>query len=139
MTRNRNWIWFFVALAVLAVVVIMLLGLARDYVSQQRLTSEQLEEGRLLWGKGGAEGYELKYTVQRGPGEKLEKYEVRVRGGKAEYVSRNDKALVLEPGQEVYYGMPALFNYLWDYLNLDSNPKSTAAFSRAAFDPADGH
>jgi hypothetical protein len=135
--RNRNWLWYFAALLVLAVVVIVLLGVAKWHIQQQRLTPEQLEAARRLWTEEGPADYELLYTVRRGREEKVERYEVRVRQRQTEFVSLNGAALmpVLYPN----YGMNTLFSDLWGFLNTDARLSKPGVFQRAVFDAIDGH
>jgi hypothetical protein len=137
MQRTRNWIWFFLALVALSIVVVVVLGVAKYYVWQQRLTPEELEANRKLWEAKKPRDYDLFYTVRRAGDSEPERIEVRVRDGKTEYVSLNGNRLGV--GQHQYYGMSIMFHDLWRFLKVDSEADGREGLHRAAFDPEDGH
>jgi hypothetical protein len=134
--RNRNWIWFFAAVAVLAVVAILLLRYASIRFGQVRLTPERLEEARKLWEEKGPISYELVYTKRLGRNDP-EKYVVRVRNGVPESVTRNDKPMEKRLYED--YTMTALFRDLWGFLKEDEKPGAARTTTWARFDDEDGH
>jgi hypothetical protein len=135
--RNRNWVWFFVAVGVLAVVAIAVLIYGMRFRRPPLLTKERLEAARKLWEEKGPKDYELTYEVRRAGSDKTDVYVVRVRQGKTDSVRVNG----VELGAEKFssYGMPAMFNDLWQFLRLNDEPGQPKATVWATFDEEDGH
>jgi hypothetical protein len=135
--RNRNWVWFFVAVGVLAVVAIVVLRYATQRFGRLLLTKERLEAARKLWDEKGPKDYELSYDVKRAGSDKADVRVVRVRGGKTEFVS--DNGIALGADKFSFYGMPAMFAELWDFLKENDKTGQPKATLWAIFDEDDGH
>jgi hypothetical protein len=130
---NRGWIWFFAILSILAVIFI---GIQIWYNQRQQLTPEQLRDARARWAEKGPHDYDLQYTIKKI--DATETFDVKVRGGKVTSVVMNGQ-LQLEPWQYRYHSIPALFGFIDDFLQIDSQPGSPRTFAVASFDPEDGH
>jgi hypothetical protein len=133
--RNRVWIWFFVALAVLTV---LLIGIQIGYRWSHQLTLAQLEEAQTRWKQNGPRNYEMEYTVKRG--DNMDVYEVRVRDGLVISLTLNGQPV--EARFNRYSTMPALFGFIRDFLEADAQPGETGkrrVYMAATFDRADGH
>jgi hypothetical protein len=129
--RNRGWIWFFVVLAVLTVASITVLNV---FIRGRQLTLEQLHQARAVWDRQGPRDYNLTW-VQKGsvPGT----FHVKVRNGKA--VSVTPDGPPLEDRLYANYTMPALFEFIEDFLRHDAEPGKPRTFTTATFDAEDGH
>jgi hypothetical protein len=130
--RRRNWIWFFAVLVLLAVIAIWV---QIWHSGRQQLTFEQLAHARDLWKAKGPANYDMNYEIH--VLDSTDRYSVRVRGGKAIAVTRNDQPV--EQRQFRYSDMPALFGFIEDFLEQDSQPGTPRTFATASFDPTDGH
>jgi hypothetical protein len=129
--KSRTWVWFFVVLAVLAVTAI---GVSAYYNSQQRVTAERLQAARALWDANGPRDYDLTLTKQGGA---TGRFRVYVRNGKVVLATMDGR-----PVEARLYNtldMPALFDDIQTFLEIDSKPNSPRTFTRGVFDPADGH
>jgi hypothetical protein len=137
--RNRNWVWFFVVLALLALAAV---GISTAYNLRQQLRPDALENAQALWKEKGPASYVLEYTKTIG---EPETFVVKVR-------HRRTVSVMLYPGDRVqgnghsleprlfpYYGMDALFDDMARYLKMDAEPGAPRAMNRAVFDPQDGH
>ncbi|MBV9125182.1 MAG: hypothetical protein JO112_17640 [Planctomycetes bacterium] len=142
--RSRGWIWFFVILAGLAVTALTILV---TFTLRQQLRPEQLAQARALWRQKGPADYDLSYTVEKQESDP-EKFVVQVRHGRVmsvveaapgagDFVTENGRPL--EPRQFSYYSVPALFDFVDQFLKMDAEPGSPRTFTRAYFDPEDGH
>jgi hypothetical protein len=132
--RSHGWVWFFAVVALLTVAAIVILGVVKYRFRLEPLTRERLEAARELWRKHGPQDYNLRYTTVK-PGS-TESFEVRVRAGEVVYAAPDKRPLAQKAN---YYGMPALFRYLDEFLREDARPGRPRAESLAAFDPHDGH
>jgi hypothetical protein len=134
--RNRAWIWFFLTLAVLAVVAITFLWLAK---SARQLKPEQLEMARSLWETKGSHDYDMKYTqkVTAPDTYRVDIFQVRVRHNQVVSVVLNGEPRPKE--FDHYSDMPALFDAVADFLKYDAQSGRPRTFSTATFDPGDGH
>jgi hypothetical protein len=131
--RSRRWVWFFVAVSVLAVAAIII----QVRVNQAlQLKPEALEKAWALWKEKGPADYELVYTVQK-PGAEADKIEVRVRHKKTVGLTINGRPA--EARLFAYYGMDELFNQISEFLRKDAEPGKPRAYVRGEFDPQDGH
>jgi hypothetical protein len=130
--RSRAWVWFFVILGVLTAAAV---SIEVWYNLQQQLTPESLAEARKKWSAKGPPSYHLEYTLSRIGS--TDKYEVEVRGGKVAWAMRNGQ--LEEEGQFRYRDMPALFRFIADYLEQDSQPGKPRTYATATFAPDDGH
>jgi hypothetical protein len=129
--RRRGWIWYFVVLVVLAAVGIWI---PIQYNRNQQLTRDQLEAARALWKLNGPQDYDLHYTKQ---GDATGTFDVEVRGGKV--VDAKLDGRELERRLCATVDMPALFDDIEQFLEMDSQPNRPRVFAVAAFDRADGH
>jgi hypothetical protein len=136
--RNRGWLWFFLVLFVLTAAASTTLIV---YNLKQQLKAEDLEAAWELWKKKGPASYELVYTVDMNENARPETYVVRVRDKKTESVVRKmaDKDEPLERRLYSYYGMDQLFGNISDFMRQDSQPAKPRTYTRAVFDPEDGH
>jgi hypothetical protein len=128
---RRAWVWYFVLLAVLTVTSITVL--IRFNLGQQ-LTLAKLAEARARWETNGPKSYDIALQ-KRGTIEEIQRVEVR--DGKVVWAIVNGRPL--EPRLYAYSDMPALFDFIEDFLKLDSEPGKRRTFCTAAFDPGDGH
>jgi hypothetical protein len=131
--RNRGWLWFMLLTFGLAAVACTALVV---YNLRQQLKPEDLDKAWALWKEKGPADYDLIYTVGK-LGSATEKYVVKVRSKKTEFVSLNGKPL--EDRLLPYYGMDELFGQLSEFLRRDVEPGKPRVYCRAVFDPEDGH
>jgi len=132
---NRNWIWLFVVIFVLAVIAI---GINLAFNMRQQLSAEDLKNARALWEKNGPKDYDLVIRKEIGV-DRPDKDVVRskVRGGRVTEARLNDQAL--EPRLWADYDMPAWFDFIDRFWEMDHKPGAPRSFCRAQFDPKDGH
>ena len=128
---NRNWIWYFVGLAVLTVISLSILI---AFNLSQQLTLKQLETARELWKRNGPQNYDMEYKQQGGASETRK---VQVREGKVVLAVSNGQ--ILEERLFRYSDMNALFGFVEDFLREDAQPGKPRRFCVATFDPVDGH
>src|SRR5262249_30657728 len=105
-----------------------------QYNRNQQLTREQLEAARALWKQNGPRDYDLRYTKQ---GDATGTFDVQVRDGKV--VDAKLDSRELERRLYATVDMPALFDDLERFLELDSQPNRPRVFAVASFDRTDGH
>lgn len=130
---SHGWIWFFLILALLTVVAILI---QVRYNPTMPLTAPLLAEARARWKAHGPRDYDMDYTIKKM--ESTERFHVQVRNGKAVAVLMNDK-IELEPRLYPYYTMPALFEFIGEFLEQDAQPGKPRTFTNVLFDPVDGH
>lgn len=129
--RSRQWIWFFVVLGLFglaAMVIPVIVNL------QRQLKPEELAENRRLWQERGPQDYDLDYSITT-PNSR-DTYRVQVRRGRVIFAEPDNRPLAIK---QSYYGMPALFDYLEEFLEQDRQPGRPRSYNRADFDPEDGH
>lgn len=129
--RNRGWIWFFVSLALLttaAAIIPLWFNLS------QQLTREQLDQSRALWKAKAPADYDLEY-VQRGAANGV--FVVKVRGGRVASVTLDGRPL--ESRLFASHDMAGLFDDIERFYEQDHQPGSPRSFTKARFDPVDGH
>src|SRR5262249_54022783 len=129
-SRRRGWVWFFVILAVLAAIAVTI---QIWYGNRSQLTPEQLARAEALWRARGPANYDMSYTVRKLNGD--ENYAVKVRNGRAISVHCNDQ--LVEERLFRYSEMPALFSFIEEFMQQDSEPGKPRTFVRATFDPED--
>jgi hypothetical protein len=129
--RSRTWIWYFVILAILAVLAVTIMI---RYNQGQQLTREQVDQARALWQHKGPKDYDLDYTEA---GTVTDRYRVQVRDGKVVSALRDGKPL--EERLYIFHDMPALFDALDGFLQEDARPGSPRVYMVATFDSTDGH
>ena len=134
--RNNRWLWFFLALFVLAIAAPTILYF---YNRGQQLTFEILAANRKLWQENGPHSYRLTYSFIRGVGLEPDYYVVVVRNGKAVSATCNGRPEdVSKPERLEYYGMARLFDDIERFMKHDTGPKQPRALHRAQFDSATG-
>jgi hypothetical protein len=138
--KNRNWIWYFIGIALVTTILLTWLAL---FVHQQmqpgkQLKLEQLQAARRLWDAKGSKDYLLLYTVQRGGDKSKDLFFVTVRGGKVESAILNGKER-LPPDQLDYHSMRGLFIDIEQFLRRDAQPDGPRILCRGYFDSEDGH
>lgn len=135
--RNRNWLWFFAVLGVLAAAAV---SISWVYNAKQQLTQEELRRHRALWDKAGPRDYTLEYFMAAGDVRQM--YTIKVRDGQvisAVYKADEKQAETpLQPYQYGYYSMVGLFDIIESNLELDA-AKGRRPYNHADFDPGDGH
>jgi hypothetical protein len=133
--RRRTWIWFFLVLAFLAVLAVVVPLLTVPLVhGLQPLTLETLQAARALWDKNGPRDYDMEYQKR---GSVTGTFVVQVRHGIAVSVTMDGRPL--DPPQYHYHTMPALFDDLETFLELASKSEGGPVNIRGRFDPGDGH
>jgi hypothetical protein len=128
---SRAWIWYFVILVVLTLLSITALVM---FNLGQQLKPEQLAQAQALWNDKGPRDYNMVYTLN---GSTTGTYRVQVRQGKVVSVIRDGQSV--EKRLYVYSSMPALFEFIEDFLKQDAEPGRRRTFTKAVFDPQDGH
>src|SRR5438034_11422800 len=111
--RNPRSFWFFGILTLLALAAIVTLFV---FNKGQLLKAEQLAAARERWNQNGPRDYDMEYGVKKQDGD-WETYAVQVRKGKVTSASLDGRPV--EPRQYIYYGMPALFEQIEGFLELD--------------------
>ena len=139
--KNRNWLWYFIALTLL---VFLLLGWLYLFIQEQlepgrQLKREDLLAAQRLFEQKGPKSYQMLYTVQRGRGTDKDTYFVEVRGGKVVSAVMNGLLKLEEPEQRDSRSMPGLLRDIERFLLLDAKPDAPRTFCRATFDNEDGH
>jgi hypothetical protein len=129
-TPSRNWVWFFLFLAV---VPATLIGIEIWFNIHQQLTPEKLAEARSRWEQNRPRDYVLDYEIKHEynpePGTRApDKYTVRVKDGKVEQSS----------GGEIGT-MDDLFDRIGRQLQADKESGGKRPFVTATFDRRDGH
>jgi hypothetical protein len=136
-SRNYNWVWFFIVMVVIAVVMA---GSNLLYNLRQQLTPEALAAAQALWERAGPADYDMRVTknVVSGGGPGLsDVITVKVRGKRPTDVQLNGKPL--EPRLWPEYDMPAMFEWVERFLQIDRAPGAPPVFCVARFDTKDGH
>jgi hypothetical protein len=136
--RSRRWLWFFIALASVAAILLIWLALyiRNELDPARQLNLDQLRAARNLWKEKGPKDYEMVYEVRRGGESKPDTYFVKVRAGVAVTVTLNGQTL--NP-QQYDRTMVGLFNDIELFLKMDQQPNSPFTFCRGYFDTDDGH
>jgi hypothetical protein len=129
---NHGWIWFFIVLAVLTLAAI---AIQIWYNPTVPLTAPLLAEAQARWKEHGPRNYDLDYTIKKI--ENTEKFHVQVRNGKVVSVTMDGRAL--ESRLYPYHTMPALFDFIEEFREQDSQPGRPRTFTSVMFDPVDGH
>src|SRR5262245_27323812 len=152
--RNRNWLWVFAVMAVLAALAI---GINWAWNSTQPLTLQRLKEAQALWGQRRPADYDLKiaFTVMSASADGsrqtgVTKYFGQVRAGQVvgflvngrepDALFRPDgtRNLDAERRQRDYYDIAGLFDAIEELMALDAR-EGRKSFLRARFDKSDGH
>jgi hypothetical protein len=135
--RSRNWVWFFIVLAVLTTTAI---ALEISFNLSQQLKPEGCAAARRLWDQNGPTDYILEYTVrEKGQGpERSERYVVTVVGGKAESAT-TETGRRLKADDYPFENVEALFKRLEQWLEMKHQPGGSGAYVAATFNAAAGY
>jgi len=138
--KNRNWIWYFLGIALVAVVLLTWLALfiQQQIAPDRQLKPEELRSARKRWEASKIKDYQMVYTVIPAAGAKKDQFFVDVRGGKVREVVMNGKERLPEEQLE-FHSMEGLFNDIDLFLYRDGRPDSPPTFCRGYFDSSDGH
>jgi hypothetical protein len=136
--KNRNWLWIFIGLGLLAAVLLTWLAL---FIQEQLLPGKQLQRDQLaaarnLWKEKGSKNYQMLYIVKRGGQAGEDNYFVEVRGGEVRIVTLNGKAL--PEHQWHYHSMDGLFEHIDRFLIRDAEPNAPRTYCRGYFSNQDG-
>lgn len=137
-SRSYQWVWFFVALLALGLLAVAIQ--IRHNMGQQ-VKPEQLAAARALWEEKGPKSYRLQYIQKVNASDVNEVFVVWVRHGRVQALVKKQRAdqadaegTLLESRLNDYYSMPALFDHIGRYLEMN-----VRTFMVASFDPNDGH
>jgi hypothetical protein len=137
MPRNRNWIWFFVAVSILGATAV---AINWAYNAKQQLTTEQLTAAEDRWDKNGPADYDLviEKTIQSATADDVikDRIEVRVRNKKVVAASMNERSLERRLWDD--YDVPGWFGFVERFLQIDTAPGAPRTFRSAIFDPVTG-
>lgn len=145
--RNRNWIWFFVALLVLGLTAI---GINLGYNLGEPLTLEQLQAARSRWKSNRPPNYDLRLSIAHSNGAIRNKYEVQIREGlvtgflingtEPDRLLSRDGAPLLEEERRrrEMYDIDGLFDSIEDLMSQDRSA-GRQSFMRARFDKKTGY
>ena len=133
--RNQSWIWYFALLAVLTIAATATLIV---YNLAQQLTPEELAKARKVWEEKGPKDYEFGYTRRYGVEDRVDHFQVTVRGGTVKSVTLN-RTMELKPQQLPHYSMTALFDQIEDFMEMDKKPGAPKVYVVGRFSPVDGH
>jgi hypothetical protein len=146
-TKNKRWIWFFVALAILGFLAI---GINLAYNLGEPLTPEKLHAARALWRQHRPANYDLKILTAQAGGTVQNRYTLKIRGGQiVEFLVNGREAEPLldreghrntaeERRQRENYDIDGLFDAIEELMQQDRIAGRTT-FTRARFDKTDGH
>jgi hypothetical protein len=135
---NRGWIWFFVAMIVMAVTAAAITWSANV---RQQLTPAQLEAAQKLWAEKGPTDYDLwieKRISSTNSDAELppEIVESKIRRGKV--ISATLDGRPLEPRLLADYDMPAWFGFVDEFMKRDTAEGAPRTFRTAIFSPETG-
>jgi|SRR5579875_3704729 hypothetical protein len=150
--RPRRWIGFFVVLAILAAVAVLV---PLVYNLSIQLHPGQLAQARERWQKQAPLNYDLEYLVRTTHPDQEEEdaYLVQVRSGQTVLVVHDNEVVYLDPSlafaagvgvlalsseSPQQYGVPALFDAM-EMMLRQEGPAGRRNFATAQFDPQDGH
>jgi hypothetical protein len=139
MRKNRNWIWFFAALAILGTAA-MAINWAYNY--RQQLTLEDVQRNAALWKEHGPTDYDLviEKTYQSSASDfpNTERIEVRVRKKKVVEGKLNDASRDVSIGPWSTYDMPGWFRFVERFAAMDAEKDAPRTFRTAEFDARTG-
>jgi hypothetical protein len=144
--RSRAWIVYFLILAILASIAIVVPIL---FNINQQLRPEQLEAARQRWRDHEPRDYDLTFAITWDRDQTPERHMVAVRGGKIVFASCEGEILFLAPAMRAAaglpggglprahaYDVPAIFDHLDGLLREEGARRN---FLIAGFDPNDGY
>lgn len=149
--RSRTWLWFFIPLAILASVAIVIpivynLGL--------QLTSEELVKARQRWRDHGTANYDLYYTAKIDTDPEADEYWIKVRDGKVVLIVANGEVLrfddaaglalglvvrTLPPVSAAGHTVEEMFDHIERQMQADAEKPGRRNYATASFDSRDGH
>ncbi len=140
MTKNRNWIWFFVTLVLLGAAAV---GINWAYNARQQLTMAQLTAAEDLWDKSGPADYDLivDKTIQSAAGDPIrDRIEVKVRKKEVVEALLNGQPIPRRPRDDLWaqYDMDGWFGFVERFLQMDTARGAPRTFRAAEFDPRTG-
>jgi hypothetical protein len=137
--KSRSWLWYFIGLALLAIVLIgwLLLFIQAQLAPGRQLKLEQLVAARTRFAEKKINDYQMIYTVHRGD-KSHDEFFVVVKGGKVREVVLNHQQQ-LRPDQLEDHSMTGLFNDIERFVKMDEKPGAAPTFRQGIFDSADGH
>jgi hypothetical protein len=136
-SENRNWIWFFVAVAVLSAAAI---SINWAYNARQQLTMEQLQTNEDLWDKAGPADYDLSVdkTIQSANADEPFRDRIEVKVRKKRVVAASLNGLPMQRRLWDDNDMPGWFGFVERFLKIDEAPGAAPTFRTAQFDPRTG-
>jgi hypothetical protein len=147
--RNRNWLWIFLAFAILGILAI---AINWAYNATQPLTEDELQHARHVWRKKRPTDYDLRVDIlTESSGRKVrDRMDLQVRGGTVVGFLLNGREpeplldrdgrrnIEEERRQRASYDIDGLFDAIEEFLNNDRR-SGIRSFLRARFDKNDGH
>jgi hypothetical protein len=136
MSKNRNWVWFLVVVALLGAAAV---SINWAYNARQQLTMEQLTAAEDKWDKTGPADYDLVIdkTIQSAGGDSIhDVIQVKVRKRKVVAATINGNPLERRLWDE--YDMGGWFGFVERFLQIDTAPGAPRTFRAAEFDPETG-
>jgi Family of unknown function (DUF6174) len=138
MPRSRRWVWYFVALAFLGSVAVVVPFV---YNLLAQLTPGQLAEARALWATHGPADYDLVYEERIGEGP-VDRFLIQVRGGTVSHLfflqgEQREEVKNLSRAKLESFTVPGLFQRIERHLDEDQGSRRN--YATATFDRKDGH
>src|SRR5262245_18613686 len=137
MTRNRRWVWYFLALLILTAAAIIT---PIVYNLNQLLTPEQLDQARARWQANGSDDYDLVLVERRDGEEQGVEYRARVRGGQLQELREDDVPVTLSglrARARARFTVPGLFDQINGNLERDAGRREV--FATAYFEKKLGY
>jgi hypothetical protein len=137
--RRDNWIWYMIALVLVAGALLLWLGLfiQQKLESGNQLKIDEVRAALERWRQKGPKDYDLIYEVKRSGQGKPDMYYVEVRGGKGQRVVLNGTT-ELTADHFDNHTMFGLFRDIERFLQHDSQSGKPATFCRGWFSGDDG-
>lgn len=138
MSRNRNWIWFFAVLTVLAIAAV---GINLVYNVKQQLTPADLDAAIALWTAQGGTDYDLtvRQEVSSSASDQPTRSEFVTEVRRKTIVSVTLNGLPLEERLWSARDVSGWFASIERFMDIDTEPGAKKVFCRAEFDLKDGH
>jgi hypothetical protein len=137
--KNYGWAYFFAFIIVASVGVA---GFMIWFNLSIQLKPDQLEAATKLWKEKGPKNYDMTYTKQLNDDTRVDKFEVKVRGGKVEEVRMNGRPLVRQSedaGDPLpYHSMDRLLSDIERNMDIDQKAGAPKVYVTAVFEPENG-
>lgn len=135
--RNRNWIWFFAAVIVLAIAAV---AINWAYNARQQLTNEQLAASEERWNKNGPADYDLAIskTIRSANSDEDIRDQIEVQVRKGQVVSAKMNGIPLPRRLWPEYDVSGWFGFVERFMQIDTAPGAPRTFRSADFDPKTG-